>query len=136
MTYGATLTELHVPDRTGKLADVVLGVNSFAPYAKGHALFGSTVGGVSNRIAYAQFMLDGQSYQLAANNGPNTLHGGLKGFDKKVWGASIVQSAAGPSVKLTLTSPDADEGFPGKLDVVVIYTLGNDNSIRIDYTAN
>src|SRR5437762_2031199 len=85
MTYGATLTELHVPDRTGKLGDVVLGFTSFAPYAKGHPFFGSTVGRVGNRIANAQFMLDGKSYQLAANNGPNTLHSGLKGFDKKVW---------------------------------------------------
>src|ERR1043165_5866712 len=135
MTYGATLTELHVPDRTGKLGDVVLGFNSFGPYAKGHPFFGSTVGRVGNRIANAQFMLDGQSYQLAANNGPNTLHGGLKGFDKKVWSATEVKSSAGPSVKFAYTSPDGEEGFPGKLDTTVTYTLKNDNSIQIDYHA-
>src|SRR5262249_30908741 len=88
MTYGATLTELHVPDRNGKSGDVVLGFDNLGAYLKGHPFFGSTVGRVGNRIANAQFMLDNQSYQLEANNGPNTLHGGLKGFDKKLWTAT------------------------------------------------
>src|SRR5262249_22762576 len=118
-----------------KLGDVVLGFTSLAPYVKGHPFFGSTVGRVGNRIANAQFILDGQSYQLAANNGPNTLHGGLKGFDKKVWAASEIQSADGPAVRFTYTSPDGEEGFPGKLDTAVTYTLKNDNALKIDYSA-
>lgn len=135
MTYGATLTELHVPDRNGKMGDVVLGFDNLAAYEKGHPFFGSTVGRVANRIAKGRFKLDGKTYKLAVNNGPNTLHGGLKGFDKKVWKAAEVKSAVGPGVRFTLRSPDMDEGFPGNLDVAVTYTLTDANAVRIDYAA-
>lgn len=135
MTYGAILTELHVPDKNGKMGDVVLGFDNLAAYEKGHPFFGATVGRVANRIAKGRFKLDGKTYKLAINNGPNTLHGGLKGFDKKVWKAEEVKSAAGPAVRFTLHSPDMDEGFPGNLDASVTYTLTDDNAVRLDYTA-
>jgi aldose 1-epimerase len=135
MTYGATLTELHVPDKNGKMGDVVLGFDNLAAYEKGHPFFGSTVGRVANRIAKGRFKLDGKTYKLAINNGPNTLHGGLKGFDKKVWKAAEVNSPAGPAVRFSLHSPDMDEGFPGDLDATVTYTLTDDNALRLDYTA-
>jgi aldose 1-epimerase len=135
MTYGAILTELHVPDKNGKMGDVVLGFDNLAAYERGHPFFGATVGRVANRIAKGRFKLDGKTYKLAINNGPNTLHGGLKGFDKKVWKAEEVKSAAGPAVRFTLHSPDMDEGFPGNLDASVTYTLTDDNAVRLDYTA-
>lgn len=131
MTYGATLTELHVPDRGGKMGDVVLGFDNLAAYEKGHPFFGSTVGRVANRISKGTFKLDGKTYKLAVNNGPNTLHGGLKGFDKKVWAAE----AAGNSVTFRYTSPDGEEHFPGTLHATVTYRLKDDNSLRIDYSA-
>jgi aldose 1-epimerase len=132
MTYGATLTELHVPDRHGNLGDVVLGFDNLAAYEKGHPFFGSTVGRVANRIAKGAFTLDGKSYKLAVNNGPNTLHGGLKGFDKRVWKASEL---AGAAVEFRYTSPDGEEGFPGAVKTTVRYTLTDDNALRIDYHA-
>ncbi len=135
-TYGAMLTELHVPDRNGKLADVVLGFDSLEGYLKGHPFFGCTTGRYANRIAKGQFTLDGQTYKLATNNGPNHLHGGLKGFDKKIWQAKEQLSPLGPSVTFTYTSPDGEEGYPGKLSVVVMYTFTNDNELRIDYQAS
>lgn len=135
MTYGATLTELHAPDRNGKLGDIVLGFDRLEPYVKGHPYFGSTVGRVANRIAGGRFALDGKSYTLAVNNGPNHLHGGLKGFDKQVWKATTKRSAAGPAVQFTYTSRDGEEGYPGTLKVTVLYTLTNRDSLRIDYTA-
>jgi aldose 1-epimerase len=135
MTYGATLIELRVPDRNGKLGDVVLGFESLEPYEKGHPFFGSTVGRVANRIAKGQFTLDGKSYTLAANNGPNHLHGGLKAFDKAIWKAAPVETADGPAVKLTLDSHDGEEGYPGNMDAAVTYTLTNDNALRIEYAA-
>jgi aldose 1-epimerase len=135
MTYGATLTELHVPGRDGKMGDVVLGFDNLAQYVKGHPYFGSTVGRVANRIAKGKFTLDGKEYTLAVNNGPNHLHGGLKAFDKVVWKAEPVKSADGAAVKFAYHSPDGEEGYPGNLDVAVTYTLTNDNTLRIDYTA-
>lgn len=134
-TYGAILTELHVPDRTGKMGDVVLGFDNLDGYLKGHPYFGSTVGRVANRIAKGKFTLDGKEYTLAVNNGPNSLHGGLKGFDKQVWKASIIKSPEGPSVRFKYHSPDGEEGYPGDLDVTVEYTLTSKNAIVIDYTA-
>jgi aldose 1-epimerase len=122
ITYGALLTELHVPDRTGKTADVVLGFDDLQGYLAGHPYFGATVGRVANRIAKGKFTLDGKEYKLAANNGPNTLHGGLVGFDKKVWKA-VPQGSA---VEFTYVSPDGEEGFPGTLTVHVTYTLTGD----------
>jgi aldose 1-epimerase len=130
--YGAIITELHVPDRQGKLGDVVLGFDHLAPYLHRHPYFGATVGRVANRIAKAQFTLDGQTCKLAANNGPNHLHGGLKGFDKVMWKA---QPMPGAAVKFTYTSADGEEGYPGKLEVAVVMALTDANDLRIDYTA-
>jgi aldose 1-epimerase len=135
ITYGALLTEMHVPDREGKTADVVLGFDNLDAYLAGHPMFGATVGRVANRIADAKFTLDGKEYKLAANDGPNTLHGGKKGFDKAVWKAEAKEAADGVSVRFTHRSPDGDEGFPGNLDVAVTYTLTNKNELKIDYTA-
>ena len=133
MTYGAILTELQVPDRNGKLADVVLGFDSLDGYLAGHPHFGATTGRVANRIAKGRFTLDGTEYKLAVNNGPNSLHGGLKGFDKKVWKAEDASGPAGAAVKLTYTSPDGEEGYPGNLSVSVTYTVTPDNELKIDY---
>ena len=135
MTYGATLTELHVPDKSGNKADVVLGFNDFAKYEAGHPFFGSTTGRVANRIGKGRFTLDGKEYKLEVNNGPNSLHGGKVGFDKKVWHAEPVSSADGPAVKFHYVSPDGEEGYPGALDTTVTYTLTNANELKIDYKA-
>jgi aldose 1-epimerase len=135
ITYGATLTELDVPDRDGKLADVVLGFDTLAGYVKGHPYFGSTVGRVANRIAGGKFTLNGKEYKLAKNNGPNTLHGGHKGFDKVVWQAEPVGTADGEAVRFRYRSPDGEEGYPGRLDVEVTYTLTDKNELQIDYSA-
>jgi aldose 1-epimerase len=134
-TYGAILTELRVPDREGKLDDVVLGFDNLKSYLAGHPFFGTTTGRVANRIAGGSFTLDGTTYTLARNNGPNTIHGGLKGFDKVVWDAQEVASPDGPAVKFSYLSRDGEEGFPGNLSVTVTYTLTADNALRIDYTA-
>jgi aldose 1-epimerase len=134
MTYGAILTELHTPDRDGKLADVVLGFDNLKAYLGSHPYFGSTVGRVANRVAGGKFTLEGKEYTLAKNNGPHSLHGGSKGFDKAVWKAEEVASPDGPSVKFTHTSPDGDEGYPGNLSVSVTYTL-TEKALRIDYKA-
>jgi aldose 1-epimerase len=135
MTYGATLIELKVPDRAGHFGDVVLGFDDLASYEKGHPFFGSTVGRYANRIAKGRFTLDGKTYELATNNGPNHLHGGLKGFDKKVWKAEKLENPVGPSVRFTTTSADGEEGYPGNMEIAVTYTLTNDNALRIEYRA-
>jgi aldose 1-epimerase len=134
-TYGAILTELHVPDRTGKLEDVVLGFSSLDGYLAGHPYFGTTVGRYANRIARGKFTLEGKEYTLAVNNGPNSLHGGLKGFDKQVWSAQEVTSGGEPAVEFSYVSPDGEEGYPGALTTTVRYTLTKDNALRIDYRA-
>src|SRR5579883_1613590 len=135
ITYGGIITELHTPDRNGKSADVVLGFDNLKGYLAGHPYFGALVGRVANRIAKGKFTLDGKTYQLAVNNGPNALHGGLQGFDKKVWKAEPVEGADGPGVRLSCSSPDGEEGYPGNLSVTVTYTLTNQNELRIDYKA-
>ncbi len=135
MTYGAILTELIVPDRDGKPGDVVLGFDTLEGYLAGHPYFGATVGRVANRVGGAKFSLDGKDYKLAANNGPNTLHGGLKAFDKVVWKAQDVSTSSGPAVKFTYHSPDGEEGFPGNLDVAVTYTVTDEGGLKIDYKA-
>jgi aldose 1-epimerase len=134
-TFGATLTELHAPDKDGKTADVVLGFDSIDGYVGKHPYFGATVGRVANRIAGGKFTLDDKEYTLARNNGPNSLHGGNKGFDKAVWKAEEVANPDGPSVRFTHTSPDGDEGYPGNLAVSVTYTLLEKGRLRIDYKA-
>lgn len=135
MTYGALLTELHVPDRDGKFDDVVLGFDNLKSYLAGHPFFGATVGRVANRIAKGKFKLDGKEYTLATNNGPNSLHGGIKGFDKMVWKAEPVEAREGVGVKFTYRSPDGEEGYPGNLTCTVTYTLTNQNEVKIDYAA-
>jgi len=134
-TYGAILTELWVPDRDGDLGNVVLGFDNLDQYVKGHPFFGATTGRVANRIAKGKFTLDGQTYTLAANNGPNHLHGGLKGFDKRVWKAETIESRDGLAVKFTYLSRDGEEGYPGNLFVTVVYTLTDKNELRLDYVA-
>jgi aldose 1-epimerase len=133
--YGTTLTELHVPDRNGRPADVVLGFDSLERYLKPHPFFGCIAGRVANRIAGARFTLDGKEYALAANNGRNHIHGGRKGFDKYVWEAEAQETPEGPSVRMWRTSPDGEEGYPGNLKVTVVYTLTPANELRIEFTA-
>jgi aldose 1-epimerase len=135
ITYGAILTELDVPDRDGKFADVVLGFDDLEGYLGKHPYFGATVGRVANRIAKGQFTLKGKAYHLAVNNGPNALHGGKKGFDKVVWKAEPLKEPDGAAVKFTYRSPDGEEGYPGNLTVSVTYTLAGDNELKIDYRA-
>jgi aldose 1-epimerase len=136
MTYGAIVTEVHVPDRTGRMADVVLGFNRLDPYLGTHPYFGAIVGRVANRIAKGRFTLNGKLYKLATNNGPNHLHGGLKGFDKVVWKAEPLAAGAAAAAKFSYVSPDAEEGYPGTLSVTITYTLASDNNeLRIDYRA-
>ncbi|HEV3203163.1 MAG TPA: aldose epimerase family protein [Gemmataceae bacterium] len=135
ITYGGIITELLVPDRDGKLGDVVLGFDDLKGYLAGHPYFGAIVGRVANRIAKGRFTLDGKEYALATNNGPNALHGGNKGFDKVVWRAEPREVADGVNLTLTYVSPDGEEGYPGKLTATVVYTLTNQNELKIDYSA-
>lgn len=134
-TYGALLTELHTPDKNGQTTSIVLGFDNLKQYLDGHPYFGATTGRVANRIAKGKFTLNGKEYTLAANNGPNHLHGGLKGFDKQIWKAGATQTPDGPSVTFTYISPDGDQGYPGTLTTAVTYTLTNKNELRIDYKA-
>ncbi len=133
--YGGIITKLTAPDKDGKWEDVVLGFDSLATYVSGHPFFGALVGRYGNRIAGGKFTLNGKEYKLALNNGPNSLHGGLKGFDKVIWNATEVKEDSTVGLKLEYTSKDMEEGYPGNLTVTVVYTLGNDNSLNIDYTA-
>ena len=135
ITYGAVITELHVPDRDGKLGDVVLGFDNLPQYIKESPCFGAVVGRVANRIAKGRFVVDGRTYSLAINNPPNTLHGGIRGFDKVVWKAEAMEAPDGPAIVFHHVSPDGDEGFPGALSVRMTYTLTNANELRIDYEA-
>ena len=135
MTYGAIITEINAPDRNGKEGDVVLGFDNLDGYFTKEPYFGATVGRVANRIARGKFTLDGHEYSLAVNNAPNSLHGGLKGFDKVVWKAEEVTSPDGPSVKMTYHSPDGEEGYPGNLDVSVQFTVTAESELKIEYTA-
>lgn len=134
-TWGATLTELHVADRRGNTADVVLGFDTLEGWQSAHPYFGVTVGRVANRIANGRFTLDGKSYALATNNGPNHLHGGNRGFDKVVWQAEQVQAAEGPGVRFTHVSPAGDEGYPGSLTASVTYVLTDADELVLHYEA-
>lgn len=133
ITYGAVITSLTVPDRAGKTADVVLGFDTMAGYLTPPPFFGAIVGRYGNRIGKAQFALDGRTYKLAANNGPNHLHGGLKGFDKQVWTAEPIKGQSG--VVFSRTSADGEEGYPGNLAARVTYTLTGRNELIVDYHA-
>jgi len=124
-----------VPDKNGKLGDVVLGYDNLDGYLKSSPYFGCLVGRYGNRIAKGKFTLDGQIYTLATNNGPNSLHGGIKGFDKVVWSAKPMVTPLGPALELKYVSKDGEEGYPGNLSVTAVYTLTEDNALRLDYTA-
>ena len=134
--YGGIVVSLTAPDRNRKFADVVLGFNDLESYLKGHPYFGSIIGRYGNRIAKGRFSLNGVEYKLAVNNGPNHLHGGIKGFDKVVWAATLTMTKAGASLSLTYVSKDGEEGYPGNLNTRVVYTLTNRNELRIDYFAS
>jgi aldose 1-epimerase len=135
MTYGATVTELYVPDKNGKLADVVLGFESLQGYLKGNPYMGVTVGRVANRIRDAKFKLEDKEYQVAANDAPHHLHGGNKGWDKVIWQAQPVDSANGPSLRLSYVSRDGEEGYPGTVNVTTTFTLTNQNELRVEMEA-
>jgi aldose 1-epimerase len=135
ITYGGTLTALRVPDRAGEFGDIVLGFDTLAPYLGDHPFFGALIGRFCNRIAGAQFTLNGTAYTLARNDGVNHLHGGPHGFHRVIWHASERASNEGPSLELHYLSRDGEEGYPGNLSVTVIYTLTDQNALRIDYTA-
>ena len=135
MTYGGIVVSLKVPDKNGNFGDVVLGYDNLDDYLKNNPFFGALVGRYGNRIAKGKFTLDGKEYTLAPNNAPNNLHGGPVGFDKKVWKATTLLTADGPTLQLTYLSQDGDQGFPGNLNVTATYTLTDDNGLQLDYTA-
>src|SRR5687767_9407521 len=134
--YGGIVVSLTAPDRNRRFTDVVLGYNDLDSYLKPpFPYFGAIIGRFANRIAKGRFTLNGVEYKLAVNNGENHLHGGIKGFDKRVWTAEEIKSTAGPAVRMTYLSKDGEEGYPGNLNVTMVYTLTNTNELRIDYTA-
>lgn len=135
MNFGATLISLKVPDRDGKLADVVLGKDDFAGYLAGHPCFGSTCGRVAGRIGGAQFTIEGTRYALEANNNANNLHGGPEGFDLMLWEAQIIEDFGVEKLQLSLIDPDGHNGFPGTLQCTVTYALLDDDSLQIHYEA-
>ncbi len=134
MDYGATIVKIMAPDRTGKLADVVLGFDKFAPYLKQSPYFGATVGRYANRIAGGQFSIGQTVYHVPKNDGPNSLHGGKVGFDKRMWKLEPVDSET-PSLRFSRLSPDGEEGYPGNLFVSVTFSLNDENELRIGYEA-
>jgi aldose 1-epimerase len=134
--YGGILVSLKTPDRSGQLGDVVLGYDTLAAYVKRNPMFGALIGRYAGRIAKAKFTLNGVEYQLERNSGgENHIHGGLKGFDKKVWQAKPVSRPDGAALELSYLSKDGEEGYPGNLSVTVTYTLTNDNALKLDYNA-
>lgn len=135
MTYGATLVSLKTPDRAGRLGNVVLGFDSLNPYLSGVPYYGATVGRYANRIAKGQFTLAGTVHQLQLNDGPNSLHGGKRGFDKRIWKADANAGTAHNALRLTYLSPDGEEGYPGKLVAQVTYRLSEEDSLSIEYEA-
>ena len=134
--YGGTITSLMVPDKAGKMGNIVLGFDSLSSYVNQEVpYFGALIGRYGNRIAKGKFTLDGKPYTLATNNGPNALHGGKKGFDKVLWDATPGSSADGQTLTLKYLSKDGEEGYPGNLQVTVVYTLTANDELKLDYTA-
>jgi len=134
--FGGIVVSFNVPDKAGKVDSIVLGKDTLAEYEAGHPFFGALTGRYANRIAKGKFMLDGKEYKLHVNNGPNSLHGGKEGFDKKLWTvASTGEKDGAGFVTLTYTSPDGEEGYPGTLKCEVTYSFNDSNDLRIDYTA-
>jgi aldose 1-epimerase len=135
MTYGATLVSLRTPDRAGHFNSIILGFDTLDPYLAGVPYFGATVGRYANRIADGRFSIGGKSYQLPQNNGPNSLHGGSRGFDKRVWKAEPFETPSGPALRLSYVSAAGEEGYPGELTAHATYRLNDDDSLAIDYDA-
>jgi aldose 1-epimerase len=135
ISYGAIIVSLRVPDRDGRLDDVVLGHDDLEGYLSKPAYFGALVGRYGNRIAGGRFTLDGRTYTLATNNGPNHLHGGVRGFDKQLWKAEPFERPGATGIVFTRVSPDGEEGYPGNLDVRVTYTLTDGNEASFEYFA-
>jgi aldose 1-epimerase len=135
VTYGGAVVSLTAPDRGGKYADVVLGIDSVEGYQKQTAFLGALIGRYGNRIGHGAFTLNGKKFALPKNDGDNTLHGGPQGFDKRVWKAVEAKSPDGAALELTYVSKDGEEGFPGTLTAKVVYTLTENNELKIDYTA-
>ena len=133
--FGGRIVTLKTPDRDGNFEDIVLGFDNLDGYLRDNPYFGALVGRYANRIANGEFRLNGKTYRLARNNGPNALHGGLKGFDKVAWNATEISTADGPGLELKYSSRDGEEGYPGNLDVKVTYTLNESDELRIDYEA-
>lgn len=133
--FGGIITEIHAPDKHGVFADINLGFDHIEPYYKDSPYFGALIGRFGNRIAHGKFSLDGETYQLATNNGNNHLHGGLVGFDKVVWDATSFETANSVGITLKYLSVDGDQGYPGNLDVTVVYELTNENEILVKYHA-
>jgi aldose 1-epimerase len=135
ITLGAAVQSLSTPDRSGREADIVLGYDHLQGYLKKSAFFGATVGRVANRIAAGRFTLNGRTYQVPLNDGPNALHGGTRGFDKVVWTIASLRGGKRPAVTLRYVSPDGDMGFPGTLTATVSYALDQQNQLHVDYAA-
>ena len=135
ITLGATITSLVVPDREGQMDDVVLGMSDVQGYLTKSPYFGTVAGRYANRIAKGRFSLDGKAYVLAINNGPNHLHGGLVGFDKRLWTAETLRSDSGVAVRFRLVSADGDQGYPGRMSVTVRYLFTDDDRLILDYSA-
>lgn len=135
INYGGIITSLKTPDKNGNVEDIVLGYDSLSGYLKSSPYFGALIGRYGNRIAKGKFKIDGTEYTVAGNNNGQHLHGGLKGFDKVYWDIEPVESSEGAAVKLTYQSKDMEEGYPGNLNSEVVYTLTNDNELKIDYKA-
>lgn len=135
ISYGATLLGLHMPDRAGRMADIIVGFESLEPFTQAHPYFGALVGRFCNRIAHGRFSLNGKQYQLPCNDKQHHLHGGPDGFHRKIWRTEVLQGADGPALALSLHSPHGDQGYPGDLDLRVVYTLSNSNELSLDYRA-
>jgi aldose 1-epimerase len=135
ITYGGIVQSLTMPDKNGKFADVVLGYDALDGYLTNNPYFGAQIGRYGNRIGGAKFTLDGKTYELAKNNNGNSLHGGLKGFDKVVWTARPMDTSHGPALILTHLSKDGEEGFPGNLQVTSVYTLTDENALQVEFKA-
>lgn len=135
VTYGGIITRWTAPDKAGNYTNVVLGYDSLAQYVKATPHFGALIGRYGNRIAKGKFTLDGQAYQLETNDGPNTLHGGAKGFDKVIWAASEQPVDNGTALRLTYVSQDGEGGYPGTLTSTVVYHLTDDNALEVSYEA-
>lgn len=135
LNYGARVQSIFAPDREGHFADIVLGYNNMQGYLAKRQFFGATVGRFANRIAKGRFQLDGKTYQLTINDGPNSLHGGTEGFDTRLWKIVAIKQGTSASVSMRYVSPDGDQGYPGTLTVTAIYTLHADDRLTIDYSA-